>query len=197
MAVASAIAYFPMVFIHAFCMTGWGGWAIPGSEFFVLIPLAGAALAASALPFLLAQRTRAKAVHVLLVAMGLVILFVPALWASSRLRMLGFFLAGQRAEPLIAGIEQYVREHGAPPSDLKELVPRYIPELPERVPSLYIVDGAAAFEQYGGNEWALFAMVSTGFINWDKFIYYPNQLYPEFGHGGSIQRIGRWAYVHE
>jgi hypothetical protein len=34
-------------------------------------------------------------------------------------------------------------------------------------------------------------------INFDQLMYFPNQQYPEFGHGGRIERIGAWAYVHE
>jgi hypothetical protein len=59
------------------------------------------------------------------------------------------------------------------------------------------VVGKQAGENYGGNDWVLMAMVSTGLLNLDQFIYYPNQRYPEYGHGGSIERMGRWAYVHE
>jgi hypothetical protein len=41
------------------------------------------------------------------------------------------------------------------------------------------------------------ANVSTAVLNWDTFIYFPNQRYPDVGYGGWIERIDRWAYVHE
>jgi hypothetical protein len=34
-------------------------------------------------------------------------------------------------------------------------------------------------------------------MNWDLFYYVPGLVYPERGHGGHIERIGDWAYVHE
>jgi hypothetical protein len=195
--IAATAAYGPMIFINAYCMTGWGGWAIPGSELFVLVPLTAIGFAIVALPLVLISRVRRPAIYILVVSVAMVILFVVAVVISSHLRTLGFYFASQRAEPLIAGVEHYIRDHGRPPNHLNELVPRYLPKRPERIPDLEIIVGATAREQYGGNEWALSALVSTGMINWDLFIYYPNQQYPESGHGGGIERIGRWAYVHE
>jgi len=45
--------------------------------------------------------------------------------------------------------------------------------------------------------WVLSAMVSKNLENWDLFIYFPDQEYPERGFGGVIERLGAWAYVHE
>ena len=32
--------------------------------------------------------------------------------------------------------------------------------------------------------------MSQGLVNWDMFIYYPDQAYPERGFGGSLERLG-------
>lgn len=45
--------------------------------------------------------------------------------------------------------------------------------------------------------WELSIACSTGFLNWDVFFYWPSQQYPEHIYGGSVERMGRWAYVHE
>jgi hypothetical protein len=34
-------------------------------------------------------------------------------------------------------------------------------------------------------------------LNWDVFFYWPTQDYPKTIYGGSTERIGQWAYVHE
>lgn len=48
-----------------------------------------------------------------------------------------------------------------------------------------------------GTPWQLVVECSMGFLNWDVFMYWPTQDYPEQGFGGTIERIGEWAYVHE
>jgi hypothetical protein len=60
---------------------------------------------------------------------------------------------------------------------------------------LYV--GAESRESFDGNPWVLVAPVSSGIINWDLFMYFPLQNYPDHGYGGSVQRIADWAYVHE
>lgn len=50
----------------------------------------------------------------------------------------------------------------------------------------------------GTTPWELW--VSCGafpFINFDVFVYWPTEEYPDYMHGGWVERIGRWAYVHE
>jgi hypothetical protein len=191
------LLYGPMVLLHGACIAGYGPWAIPGSELFVFPPLIAAVLLLLALPFLAFRRFRSEAVRIAIVALGLVLLFVPAMAASWQLRNLGFHLAAARAEPLIAAIERYTADHGGPPESLDLVVPTYLSELPKRVPDLQLVTGERARREFGGNDWALYAVVSTGLLNWDEFIYYPNQQYPDSGHGNGISRIDRWAYVHE
>jgi hypothetical protein len=45
--------------------------------------------------------------------------------------------------------------------------------------------------------WELRIPCSLGILNWDVFFYWPSERYPERIYGGSTERIGRWAYVHE
>lgn len=46
-------------------------------------------------------------------------------------------------------------------------------------------------------KWELRVPCSIGLLNWDVFFYWPTQHYPDHAYGGSIERIGKWAYVHE
>jgi hypothetical protein len=64
-------------------------------------------------------------------------------------------------------------------------------------PNYEYVTGAKARENYHDNAWAVWVDTPSGGINWDIFLYYPEQNYPERGHGGSLDRVKDWAYVHE
>ena len=52
-------------------------------------------------------------------------------------------------------------------------------------------------KDYDGNPWVLYVFTPSGGINFDQFLYFPLQNYPSHGYGGSLERIGNWAYVHE
>ena len=52
-------------------------------------------------------------------------------------------------------------------------------------------------QRYDGNRWVLIVKPPFRGIGWDLFLYFPDQNYPRQGYGGSLERIGDWAYVHE
>jgi hypothetical protein len=67
--------------------------------------------------------------------------------------------------------------------------------MPSGVPPLELVsNGHKRIAQYYGNSWILRADVSSAFLNWDEFLYFPQQNYPA---QGSFERVGKWAYFHE
>ena len=45
--------------------------------------------------------------------------------------------------------------------------------------------------------WELRIQCSSGMVNWDVFFYWPTERYPEEIYGGWVEKIGKWAYVHE
>jgi hypothetical protein len=188
--IACVLAYGPMVALYGACISGRAGWEIPGVELFMLVPIVALLVGLVALPLVFSAVNRTQARSVLVVAAALIVFFVPVMRMSSGLRMFGFRLAAQRAEPLVNAVERYVRDHGAPPEKLQNLVPRYLPNLPSGIPDLEIVTGEDAY----GNQWALSAIVGTGFLNWDQFLYLPNQDYSQVG---NVERVERWAYVPE
>ena len=63
-------------------------------------------------------------------------------------------------------------------------------------PKFEFVAGQKALD-YHENPWVLCVFTPSGGINFDQFMYFPKQNYPETGYGGWLERIGDWAYVHE
>ena len=196
-ALAVVLFWGPFVAWQGSCITGLLGWSTRGVELLVLVaPLAGLAVVAAGFTVLLSTRLRDRALQVVLIGCVLLLTFVPAVALGGWLRMSGFAAAGERAAPMVAAIERCIAETGAVPKELGDLVPRWIESLPARLPPLTIVT-ADERTDLGANRWALWADVPRGFINWDVFLYFPDQQYPDRGWGGSLQRLGRWAYVHE
>lgn len=118
-------------------------------------------------------------------------------WAGGELRMYAFELAAERAVPLVSAIEAYQRRHGVAPEQLFMLVPELLEALPEKLPPLKITVGSAARNQYHGNPWALTANVPRALLNWDLFIYLPDQNYADWAPGSTLELLGAWAYAHE
>ena len=52
-------------------------------------------------------------------------------------------------------------------------------------------------KKWDDNPWVLYVRTPLGGLNWDMFIYFPKQNYPEHGYGGVLERVKDWAYVHE
>lgn len=117
-----------------------------------------------------------------------------------QIRIAAFYEVGKRAEPLIAAINAFTTASNRPPAMLEDLVPGFLPKLPETG-----LGAAPHFRYrvcesdpvYAGNSWMLELPAGSGGINFDSFIYFPNQQYPTHGFGGWLERVGDWAYVHE
>jgi hypothetical protein len=196
-AVATGVAYGPYVLLHAACLTGLGPWSTSGTEMILIVPFLAFAVSGGAVLGLLVAQTRRKCTLILAASSPLVLLCPPTVFVSAKLRLLGFRLASDRAAPLVEAIHEHARRVGYPPESLDQLVPEYLPSVPGRLPPIELVSGDKAREYYQGNPWVLTAIVSTGSVNWDKFLYFPLQNYPSTGYGGWLERIGDWAYVHE
>ncbi len=194
----SAVSYGPMLWAYGSCLRGTGGWDIGGVEFqygIAMVFVPGALLGGSI--GTLFRQTRLPGKVLVLSGALVALLFVPVTAASDTMRSVGFARAARRAQPLVEAITRFDAAEGHPPATLDELVPKYLPSLPERLPPLQIVTGPDALKNYHSNRWVLRAEVSTGILNWDVFLYFPNQAYPETGYGGWLEPIGTWAYVHE
>lgn len=201
-AIFAAITASLFIWPSALTVRGTGGWSTAGIELLIFPVLIALVIWSSGLVVklarLMAKRQQAdRESRSPQVSLGIVIGAVLGIWWGGELRMHGFELAAARAEPMIKAIEEYTRDNGQPPRKLSALVPNYLDELPPKLPPVEIVTESKKLEEYGNNPWALTALVSRGLMNWDRFIYLPDQAYPERGLGGAIEQVKSWAYVHE
>ena len=119
--------------------------------------------------------------------------------AQGSLRMKEFEQLAVRSGSLVDAIHRYADEHQQAPGSLDELVPDYLSEIPSTGLRKYpeYQYQSSVEEDWDSNPWVLFVNTPKLGINFDRFIYLPLQNYPENGYGGRLERIGRWAYVHE
>ena len=119
---------------------------------------------------------------------------------GSRVRMAAFQRLAERSASLVQAVRSYEVQHGTPPPDLAALVPKFLPAIPgtglAAYPSYEYLAGEKA-ARFDGNPWVLVVSTPSGGINFDTFMYFPLQNYPETGYGGSLERVLDWAYVHE
>jgi len=116
---------------------------------------------------------------------------------SPDVRMTAFHDLATRSEPLVSAIHRYAEDKGTPPVSLSELVPDYIDQVPGTGIPRYPDYVYTTEDRWDDNPWVLYVPTSRGMINWDMFMYFPLQNYPEEGYGGRLVKIGQWAYVHE
>jgi hypothetical protein len=147
------------------------------------------------------KSTRGTASRFLLFAVAGCAGAIGGMWLGGIVRMAGMRHFAQRSEAVVSAVRQYEQDHGAPPSDLSQLAPRYLAAPPTTgmgaYPEYRYHCGAEALERFHGNTWALSVFTPRGLINFDMMIYLPNQEYPDRGYGGVLVRVGSWAYVHE
>ncbi len=115
----------------------------------------------------------------------------------------------RKAEPLIAALEAYRRDHKRYPDELEELVPRYLPRIPEPTAVaerswIYDTGQNISAQCRSTNlsydlsvdvrhDFCPLCFVSFG----DMFAYHHTGIYPGAAHGGGLERIGKWGYYHE
>lgn len=147
------------------------------------------------LPF---RRVRREGAMFLQWSLVYILIGLPLVGMSHTARMSGFKRLEDRGKPLVAAIHKFVEDHERPPATLQDLVPNYLPEVPGTgMPSYPEYQYSTAPDQWDGNPWVVYVMCSSGFMNFDKFMYLPRQNYPRTGYGGALERVGEWAYVHE
>jgi hypothetical protein len=111
----------------------------------------------------------------------------------------------QEAQPILAALEAYHRDHGHYPSSLERLCPAYLPRI-----SLPTLPGYGTFGKAWEYRWSdtcapyeLVLAVPPDFCPrcslsfGDCFVYSPTGDYPRFAYGGALERIEDWAYYHE
>ena len=120
---------------------------------------------------------------------------------GGQVRMYGFHRLAERSVPLVQAIRGFENEKGHPPNSLKDLIPEYLHSIPDTgmgaYPNYKYIVGEESRKCWDNNPWVLYIDTSSGGLNWDMFMYFPNQNYPKRGYGGALEQIGYWAYVHE
>jgi len=170
--------------------------------FITLMAVFPALLALIAIPvtFLLALFPvhRAWALRSFVIAIVCFVTFVGAIGLGKYARRSAFHALATRSQPLVDAIHKYTKDTGAPPPLLKALVPTYISEIPGTgMPAYPDYEYSIDANRWHGNPWALYVDTPSGGLNWDIFLYYPLQNYPKNAHGGSLELMQTWAYVHE
>lgn len=181
-------------------VSGYGDWSLPSQELVVWLCLLGMVIMAVATLGVFFNKTRCASLAVVIGAGVLVTLSVISLKSADRIRLRGFERLSLEAAPLVAAIHAYSREFGAPPENLAVLHVNYPPGHTVKggaLPDFEYLPGDRARERYHGNPWVLILETPTGPLSWDLFLYYPLQNYPPLGHGGWLESVGEWAYVHE
>ncbi len=126
---------------------------------------------------------------------------------SWKIRKSSFERVSQRAEPIVQAIEAYRKHESKAPESLNELVPEYIDKIPGTGIRAYPV---FEYETLKGTDrhyreifekhnaiYELRVDCPLGGLNWDCFIYWPSESYPDKMYGGVTELINKWAYVHE
>lgn len=190
----------PLFAYLAVSPNGSENFLLPNILFVVVLVWAFIALPVSLL-LLVAKKHRKSAINV--IAFSAV--FIPAemlgINLGAQVRTSAFQALAKRSEPLVCAIHDYARAKGMPPGQFKDLVPGYLKEIPgtniAAYPSYELYSDTSAPKNYYGNPWVLMVFTPTLGINFDQFMYFPLQNYPLKGYGGAIEKIGKWAYVHE
>ncbi len=163
--------------------------------FTLLVPFLAAPVGAVLLLFPGKRRTGGS---LLVCSIVFVITAISVARLSKPIHHRAFQALAVRSEPLVGAIHQYAKAKGHPPAALSDLVPEYLPAVPGTgLPAYPNYEYSTASEEWQGNPWALYINTPSGVPNWDMFIYFPWQNYPERGYAGRLEKIRDWAYVHE
>ncbi|MCB9876509.1 MAG: hypothetical protein H6835_02815 [Planctomycetes bacterium] len=191
----TVVIYLPYLLGRALCLVGLG-WRLQAFELYLLVPGIALLLVLPGAVGMLFRRTRRAAAPTLCCALMLLLGFVVVDLVGDRLRRLGFENAAERARPLVAALQRYVEERGAPPEQVGDLVPKALDRMPEKLPELKVLIGDEAMHTYG-TRWALEADVSTGSFNWDRWVWLPKGAAPMSRDDRTSQRTGDWWWVRE
>jgi hypothetical protein len=189
------------ILVSWFQVSAYGSRSLGLLPMLFTLPLMGAFLAVPpCLILLFFPETRLWAGRILLTAVMALTVAIPLMPLAGTVRMRGFHQLAFRSAPLVHALAAYTTDHGNPPETLNALIPDYIQKIPSTGMGAYPAYQYAAGDEarkWNDNPWVLSVETSRGFLNWDRFIYFPMQNYPATGYGGSLERIGEWAYVHE
>lgn len=190
-----------ILLIHWYVVSpiGFGGLFLLHVMILLFLPFLAIVLAVPVslvlLPF---RETRPYAVSILACGPVYVLIGVALIHVAASVRMNAFHRLADRSEPVVNAIHRFVEKEGRPPADLEELVPDFLPQIPQTgMPAYPTYWYSTESNQWDGNPWVLYVICPSSGNNFDRFMYFPKQNYPDKGYGGFLERVGKWAYVHE
>ena len=186
---------------HYVAITSWGTDTLLWFSLLFVFPLL-IALFASPICFLclIFEKTRMHSLRISLIVIFWLVTGVVFIRLGGEVRMSGFERLASRSVPLVTAIGTYEKEKGHFPIQLSDLVPDYLDKVPKtgmRVYPEYKYYVGEDAKRFYGNPWVLIIFAPSGAINFDIFMYFPLQNYPPAKYGGTLERVGAWAYVHE
>ena len=137
--------------------------------------------------------------------MALTCLCFIGLWtlatrSANSLRHRAFVQASRVGDRLVQALAQYRDDKGEYPDSLDRLLAGYLEEIP--------YTGMIAYPEFSYQKdrndirtnpgsFELRIECTSGMINFDRFIYWPSETYPDRIQDKWVERIRKWAYVHE
>jgi len=119
---------------------------------------------------------------------------------SWMIRRAAFERVAQRGEVIIQAIDTYHTQESKLPESLNDLVPKYIDKIPGtgiRAYPMFEYEIPQTKDIYYRALYELRVKCPLGGSNWDCFVYWPSQDYPDYLYGGTTEKIDNWVYVHE
>lgn len=102
-----------------------------------------------------------------------------------------------RSEPVVVAVEEFTRAQGRPPTNMMELVPRFLPEEPKTgiacSPKFKMLVGPKD-GRLRGNPWGMQVTAGGSGLKWDECLFLPDQNYRPAGE--FVEPAGRWWLVH-
>ncbi|MBS0202119.1 MAG: hypothetical protein JSS49_04405 [Planctomycetes bacterium] len=127
-------------------------------------------------------------------------LSIPAIGVSLAVRSDAFERASLTGDQIVQALANYKNDLEEYPESLESLVPKYLAEIPYTgligYPEFEYRKDYHDIDPCPG-EYELRIDCPSGGINFDRFIYWPSEVYPPRIQGNGVQRIRGWAYVHE
>jgi len=149
--------------------------------------------------FLLFAKLRALGLRLLLLSVIYLATGTALGSAADTIRNASFHDLAERSMPLVEAVKAFEKAEGHPPKALDDLVPTYLDAVPSTglaAYPYYEIHMGEESSMWKGNPWVLCIPVSRGTLNWDLFLYFPDQNYPS-GKYSAFERFGDWGYLHE
>ena len=186
---------FGLIAVSGSFSSAHGGIGVVVMSFLPLLVFVPIVMLPASLFFMLWRRTRSGGLQMFVLGVAWLVSGLGSLWLERPIRRHVFERVASEGEPLIDALHAYQQDHSSPAPDLKRLVPAYLPKVPKT--GLYEFSDFDYSADLEAQSWELSIGVSSGILNWDRFVYWSGEDYPEELATARVERVGRWAYLHE